>query len=128
MSLFELGNFTLASGQKSDYKIDCDSLTDDDIETIARMIDDNLRIKFRTVEGVPTGGLKLAEAMKQYATPDEPGVVLIVDDVWTTGSSMRKQRANRTSTTGAVIFARGRVEPWVLPLFTMYQPRSIYTS
>lgn len=119
MSLFGLGNFTLASGLLSPFKIDCDYLTDGDIETVAWIINKNLKLKFRTVEGVPTGGLRLADALQQYATPNEPGVVLIVDDVWTTGGSMKKQRANRTSAIGAVIFARGPIEPWVLALWTM---------
>lgn len=118
MNLLQRGDFTLASGQVSKFKIDCDALTDEDIETIAWMIQDNLRPKFGSVEGVPTGGYRLAEAMKKYCTPDE-STLLIVDDVWTTGGSMRKWRGGRYDSYGAVIFARQPVEPWVLPLFTM---------
>ncbi|KKL20362.1 hypothetical protein LCGC14_2456230, partial [marine sediment metagenome] len=45
--------------------------------------------------------------------------LLIVDDVLTTGASMEKQRAGRTNTIGAVIFARGDCPAWVKPLFAM---------
>ena len=31
MNLFQTGNFTLASGQQSQFKIDADALTDEDI-------------------------------------------------------------------------------------------------
>lgn len=118
MNLFQQGKFTLSSGQSSPFKIDCDALSDEDIATLAFIVKEKIP-RFRTVEGVPTGGLRLAKALEKYATPDEVGVVLIADDVYTTGGSMRKQRANRTSALGVVIFARGPVENWVMPIFQM---------
>lgn len=117
MNLFERGNFVLASGAQSSYKIECDALTDDDIETLAWMIAINLRLNFGSVEGVPTGGLRLAGAMQQYISDPESERILIVDDVWTSGGSMRNHRAGRYNTIGAVIFARGPVDPWVFSLF-----------
>jgi len=120
MSLFQQGNFTLSSGQKSNFKIDCDALTDKDIETIALMIKDRIHRTFGRVEGVPTGGLRLAEAMQKYAIPRITDRLLIVDDVYTSGVSMRQHRNLRFDSIGAVIFARQEVEPWVFPLFRMY--------
>lgn len=106
MNLFNSGEFTLNSGRKAFYKIDCDALTDKDIDCLARLVKDNLPL-FAWVEGVPTGGLRLAEALKPLAEPNLPHVTvgLIVDDVLTTGNSMEKQRDGRAAM-GVVIFNR----------------------
>lgn len=128
MNLFQLGDFTLASGKKSKWKIDCDALTNEDIETIALLIA-KIVGPFSSVSGVPTGGLRLAEAMNNYATPGgyrKPH--LIVDDVFTTGKSIMKWRGRyiKDDVMGAVIFARGPVFPWVKALFTM--PREFWVN
>jgi orotate phosphoribosyltransferase len=94
-NLFNIGEFSLASGRKSRFKIDCDALSDEDIETLAAMLYyrfDKFRMSgrgFHSVYGVPSGGLRLAKAMEQYATEDGK-FTIIVDDVWTTGISMNK--------------------------------------
>lgn len=85
MNLFQKGDFVLSSGLVSSIKIDCDALTNDDIETIAWIINENLNKNFGSVEGVPTGGLRLADALKKYASPDKTDRILIVDDVCTSG-------------------------------------------
>lgn len=61
-SLFRSGAFTLHAGNSSDFKIDCDALTDDDWVALAMMI---ARVvgPFSAVEGVPTGGVSLARAL-----------------------------------------------------------------
>ena len=110
--LFQFGDFTLHSGQRTDWKIDCDALTDSDIETLAKII--SQRFRFSRVEGVSTGGLRLAKALENYCSLRER--LLIVDDVLTTGASMEKQRAGREAT-GVVIFARGDCPAWVTALF-----------
>lgn len=56
MSLFKLGDFELHSGQRSNWKIDCDALTPADWRALAKMIVDRLA-PFGAVEGVPRGGL-----------------------------------------------------------------------
>jgi hypothetical protein len=111
VNLFNLGEFTLHGGQSSDFMIDCNALTDADLEAIAQKLSQKLP-PFGSVEGIPTGGLRLAKAMKKYVGDGQP---LIVDDVWTTGNSMNEYRKNfpRSSVLGAVIFARGSVPPWV---------------
>lgn len=113
-SLFQQGDFNLHSGVKSWLKIDCDALTDEDIETIARLLTFRLS-NFGAVEGVPTGGLRLAAAMEPYTSE---GPLLIVDDVLTSGGSMETHRAGR-DTIGAVIFARREPPAWITPLFQM---------
>lgn len=122
-SLFQRGSFTLHSGQVSNYKIDADYLTDEDIETVALMLKDRLP-PFGAVEGVPRGGLRLAAVMQHFVTPFErQGVrgarnLLIVDDVFTTGASMEEYRNGR-HTLGAVIFARSGTPDWITPLFRL---------
>ena len=117
MSLFQTGYFKLHSGQTSLFKIDCDALTDEDIDTIALMLVHRLP-EYGAVEGVPTGGLRLAEAMKEYIVEDNPRT-LLVDDIFTTGMSMEKQRDFRNDVFGAVIFARNVTPAWITPLFRL---------
>lgn len=113
-ALFQLGSFTLASGQKTNWKIECDSLLEEDWVTVAYLLS-NLVQPFGAVEGVPRGGLVLAKCMQRYVTE---GKLLIVDDVWTTGSSWLKYCSNRPAF-GAVVFARGLVPENVTALWSM---------
>jgi len=112
MTLFKRGDFQLHSGELSSWKIDCDALTDEDIETLARLIAD--RFTFGFVEGIATGGWRLAKALEKWVTT---GKLLIVDDVLTTGASMEEQRAGREAV-GVVIFARGVCASWITPMFS----------
>lgn len=110
ISLFNIGEFTLASGAKTNFKIDCDALSDKSIAALAKRFSEILPT-FGSVEGVPTGGLRLAEAMKRFVF-EGATLPLIVDDVLTTGGSMEKLRAGRDAI-GAVIFSRGTVPTWI---------------
>lgn len=130
MGLFQLGDFTLNSGAKSSWKLECDALTDDDIAALAAMIRQMVR-PFRSVEGVPRGGLRLAEALKPHRSPQ--GVFLIVDDVLTTGGSMDRflhakidQGVSWPDIFGAVIFARGQCPPWILAVCQL--PQELWLS
>lgn len=114
-ALFRLQATTLHSGERSRWKIDCDALTDGDIATLADLIAERVG-PFSAVEGVPNGGLRLAEALRRYQTSHRP--LLIVDDVLTTGASLEAQRAGREAI-GAVIFARREPPSWVSALFQM---------
>src|SRR5262245_411731 len=112
MALFELGEFILSSGQKSNFKINCDALSFQDWRTLAWLLVKRLP-KFGEVEGVPRGGIPLANALKPFRSPSK--TLLIVDDVLTTGNSMEKLRAGREAI-GAVIFARNEPARWIIPL------------
>ena len=117
MALFETGDFKLHSGGSSSFKIDCDALTDEDWQTLAKIISD--RFRFGKVVGIPTGGLKLAEALEPYISEGEKRI-LFVDDVLTTGGSMREMRAKWGGTGfGVVVFARGKCPYWIIPMFSM---------
>lgn len=115
------GEFTLHSGNTRNFKIDCDALSDKDIEAIAKIISDKL--EFSRVVGIPTGGQRLAKALERYK--ENTGVTLIVDDVLTTGNSMEEQYNKIKETNkskdivGIVIFARGKCPWWIIPIFEL---------
>lgn len=89
MSLFQKVDFMSAAGLSLDWRIECDALTERDWECIAHV---GMKIlpAFRNVLGVPRGGLKLEKALLPHCS--DRGPLLLVDDVWSTGKSMRKLR------------------------------------
>lgn len=124
--MFQLGHFVLASGDRSNWKIECDTLTNDDWAALAWMLIEQLAEPFREVLGVPRGGVRFATALRQHTSADS-NRLLIVDDVWTTGSSMKtfvkNVRSDRSYDTQsidrAVVFAREPAPAAVTALFRM---------
>ena len=90
MNLFQNGMFKLASGMDSDFKIECDALTDDDWYALALEISKRVA-PFGTVFGIPSGGDKLATNIRPFITRGS-STRLLVDDVYTTGGTIRKYR------------------------------------
>lgn len=119
-SLFSLGAFTLPSGKQTHFKIECDVLKPEDWKALARLAVELLP-PFEEVEGVPRGGLMFGDALRRYVTP-KSGRLLIADDVWVTGLSMERHRAERNAI-GVVAFARNIVDPWVTSLIRL-NPRA----
>lgn len=127
MSLFTYGEFTAHSGGHLDWKIDTDSLVEEDWACLARVICPVLP-PFRRVEGIPRGGLAFAAALEKYADTDA-SAILIADDVMTTGGSFEEHRAGRAifygrfgnpgGVLGVVAFARGQGPSWVTPIFSL---------
>lgn len=116
-ALFQSGEFRLHSGGTSDFKIDCDALTNAEIAVLATQLVRRLPA-FGRVVGIPTGSMRLAERLRSHATT---GPLLIVDDVLTTGASMKRVRDGHgdLGAVGAVLFARGPCPSWIVPLFVM---------
>ena len=118
MNLFQYGKFTSHAGKELNWKIECDALTDADWECLAEMISE--RTQFKSVYGIPRGGTKLANALEKYCNPKSP-IRLVVDDVWTTGKSMRE--VMKPGDMGFVVFARQKIpydpELYTRALFTM---------
>ena len=108
MSLFSKGDFTLHSGRATSWRINCEALTDDDLEALAHLAA-HMTPDFGDVYGVPNGGIRFAHAMWKYRTA---GPLLIVDDVYTTGQSMREAKRSENDV-GLVIFARSQLPPWI---------------
>ena len=127
MNLFNYGDFILHSGEKSNFKIDCDALTDDDIDAVATIF--CKRLTFNEPVGIPRGGIRLEQAIKKYQRSVSDykftSAILIVDDVYTTGKSMEEKRLElmrkdaSKPISGAVIFARAIPPSWIYPLFIM---------
>lgn len=124
MNLFQLGNFTLHSGQPSRWKIEMDALTPDDWGCLAVMMMDTLKPypAFSEIIGVPRGGLPLARAFGECRLAMYPrSPRLIVDDVLTTGKSITALM--QPGDLGWVVFARGPCPPGVRALF--YMPEAV---
>lgn len=122
MTIFVNGAFRGHAGLTLPFKIECDALTDDDLDTLARIV--ARRITYGEARGVPSGGIQFATALNRYKHPlglsDYP--LLICDDVLTTGKSMTEFR-NATDVMdvrGVVIFARNDFCPdWIIPIFSI---------
>lgn len=113
--LFQLGDFKLASGAESKWKIDCDSFYFDDWEALAYIASINIP-SFGKVEGVPRGGIPFAKSLEKYIDPTSD-ILLIAEDVVTTGGSMERFRNGRDAI-GVAVFSRYSVCPnWIFPLF-----------
>ena len=122
MSWVELADITLNSGRRSSFKIECDDLTDAEVAAMCALLVKVLP-PFGAVSGVPTGGLRLEEAMRPHVTA---GPLLIVDDVWTTGGSVRRHIVSLPPEAGAVgmvavLFARGHYPKGVTALFALHE-------
>lgn len=125
MSLFEFGQFTMASGRESRFKIECDAVTPEQWASFASLARPLLPAYGRVI-GVPRGGVYWASCFAQWVTPGSRRV-LMVDDVWTTGGSMvrcvldhRTHGLQGDPWHGLVLFARGPVPSHVTALFTLH--------
>jgi hypothetical protein len=121
-SLFQRGEFILRSGTVSDYKIECEALTPSDWDALAHIIKARIPA-FGAVYGVPRGGVPLQEVLAPFATGNELDPLLICDDVYTSGASIREAAKLvqwKGPVMGVVVFAREpMVEPWVQAVFGM---------
>lgn len=112
--MFQLARITLHSGKTSEFKIECDSITESDWATLAYLAS-RIVGEFSSVYGVPMGGIPFADAMEKYVS--DKGPRLIVDDVLTTGGSMVEVMDQ--SCVGLVAFARGKCPAGVKAVFYM---------
>ena len=66
------------------------ALSDAEWAACAKMIMQYQKRPFYKAEGIPRGGVALANALNKYASGDPADQVLICDDVYTTGASFRE--------------------------------------
>lgn len=93
--MFRFGEIELSAGGTSDWKIECDDLTPEEIKGIAKIIFDNAG-PFRFAIGVPRGGLPFAHelnVLNAFRRISDSYPILLVDDVWNTGGSLLRMRA-----------------------------------
>ena len=123
MTLFKHGEFVSHSGLTLPFKIDCDALSNESVECIAEYVAS--KVDFGFVEGIPRGGIRLADALEKYAVWEAPFNILIVDDVLTTGTSVERAKADQPpqvhpdDVIGFVIFARTKPPDWVHAMFVL---------
>lgn len=108
--IFELKRSTLHSGLVSDWRINFEQFPENSVRTFASMIAQRAG-PFGRVEGVPTGGLLLAELLRPFLCSDSDNL-LIADDVLTTGDSITRHRNGRDAV-GWVVFDRSAGFPGV---------------
>ena len=112
----QFGWFSSHSKFQLPWKIDCDGLDTRDWECIANII--RWKFAFGRVVGIPRGGLRLQHLLENHVEFGYP--TLIVDDVLTTGRSMEEARKSIDGPViGVVVFARGKVDDWIWPIFTV---------
>jgi orotate phosphoribosyltransferase len=116
-NLFQHGNFTLASGKESHFKLECDAITPEEWHSLARIALPILP-PFDYVISVPSGGDAWVNIFKHYVQPSAHRI-LFIDDVWTTGGSMLStvRHYGTPPWHGIVLFARGPVPDNVTALF-----------
>jgi hypothetical protein len=121
--MFHWEPFVSHSGLKLDWKIRCEHLTPGDWNSVATLVAS--RIKFHDVVGVPRGGLPFKDELVPFTSPKTDSTVfLIVDDVFTTGTSMEEMKfktgLHRCEVVGVVLFSRAKLLPrWVRPVFQL---------
>lgn len=125
MSLFEFHptGFITHSGKVSNFKIECDALSNNDIETMLRWADEiGLIPSYKRVIGIPTGGERIAAILEDHVKPpdNQSEITLVVDDVMTTGKSMTKHLHRHKNSRGFVLFSRRSPIMNVAPLFSLY--------
>jgi len=124
-NLFTSGDFISHAGLPLKWKIECDAIRPEEWDCLAQMIMEYQKIPFSWVEGIPRGGMSLASALQKYADPNADDIGLVVDDVWTTGTSFRDYiKENHSDKLHNqiqrwVIFARRPTNDGVKALFTM---------
>ena len=121
--LFQSVDFKSHSGLELKWKIECDAISDPEWFTISQMIME-ISVPFKEAIGIPRGGTKLGNLLNQYGTGKREDPVLLVDDVLTTGESMKQFKTKRSwrypsDYIGWVVFARTKTPKWVTALFQM---------
>lgn len=120
MTLFVAKTFTSHSRKELSWKVECDTLTSEDWDGIVAACHDADLIPQRIKSLVPVmrGGLPFLDAIMRRGdflwSSSAPR--LIVDDVLTTGASMRTHMP-QSSDIGLVAFARGPLPPNVRALW-----------
>ena len=116
MNIFIREDFISHAGLPLTWKVECDALTDEDYEALAKIVSE--KMTFRDVKGIPRGGIPFENALKQYCTNNDNDRLLICDDVYTTGTSMRE--VYEDGAIGVVVFARNEVtDDWVKAIWQL---------
>jgi len=123
-ALFQRKDFFIShSGKPLSWKIECDTLTDDDWAWAASHVAS--KFSFRGVHGIPSGGVVFEKHLRKYINP-KGDFYLIVDDVLTTGNSMEKAKKDTQHhhsdipRIGVVLFAREKPAHWIAAIWQLW--------
>ena len=122
MDLFQEYDYVGHAGGKLTWKIECDAISDAEWEVLANLVLHYEKRPFRVAIGIPTGATKLGNILNKHSTGDRRHPVLVVDDVYTTGTSFREfkeQNYKDEHIIQWVIFARKPTTPDINAIFTM---------
>ena len=123
MDLFQKQKFTSHAGIPMEWKIEMDAVSDKEWDCLASMIMDYQKQPFQTVVGIPRGGVKLQNALQKYSSDAPSDPWLVVDDVYTTGTSFKEFCTTKETMFAYkwVVFARQPTDKdsGVRALFTM---------
>jgi|TARA_B100001750_G_C15478382_1_gene583943 orotate phosphoribosyltransferase-like protein len=116
MNIFIREDFISHAGLPLTWKVECDALTNKDYEALAKIVSE--KMTFRDVKGIPRGGIPFENALKQYCTNNDNDRLLICDDVYTTGTSMRE--VYEKDAIGVVVFARNEItDDWIKAIWQL---------
>ncbi len=116
--LFQKIDFISHAGIPMHYKIECDAINGREWDALAVMIMEYQKEPFGKVLGIPRGGIPLQKALEPYATGKDTDPLLVVDDVYSTGTSF-VEFCGDDECLKWVVFARQPTENGVRALFTM---------
>jgi len=123
MDLFQKQKFTSHAGIPMEWKIEMDAISDKEWDCLASMIMDYQKEPFSKVVGIPRGGVKLQNALQKYSEWEPKHPWLVVDDVYTTGTSFKEFCTTKETMFAYkwVVFARKPTDKdsGVRALFTM---------
>jgi len=122
MDLFQEVDIIGHAGGRLTWKIECDAISDAEWEVLAKQILHYERRPFRVAIGIPSGATKLGDILNRYASGQPQHPVLVVDDVYTTGTSFKEFKQKHYQDEHImqwVIFARKPTTHDVNALFTM---------
>tara|TARA_B110000495_G_scaffold203689_1_gene228812 strand:- start:1691 stop:2101 length:411 start_codon:yes stop_codon:yes gene_type:complete len=127
MDLFQRYDYKSHANLDLTWKLECDAISDGEWSVLARIISELESRPFSDVVGIPRGGVKLENEMLNYVSGNKNDPVLIVDDVWTTGTSFKEfvgihvieKMTEHVGWFGWCIFARTQTSNHVTALFQM---------
>ena len=122
MDLFQDVDIIGHAGGKLTWKIECDAISDAEWQVLANLILHYEKRPFRVAIGIPTGATTLGNILNRHATGERQHPVLVVDDVYTTGTSVREFKEKNYADEHIiqwVCFARKPTTSDVNALFTM---------
>ena len=127
MDLFQRYDYKSHANLDLTWKLECDAISDGEWSVLARIISELESRPFSDVVGIPRGGVKLENEMLNYVSGNKNDPVLIVDDVWTTGTGFKEfvgihvieKMTEHVGWFGWCIFARTQTSNHVTALFQM---------